>query len=388
MAGRTRPLLLTGTLLAGWLLVGCASFPDSGPRDWRDKPEFDVEAGPQPQVPGGPGGPGGPGDPDQPPPAGPPPPPEGCTDFSPSVIATCLDPVSALAVLPGGIALLAAERRTGRILRVEQQGQETVVATLEVDASTGGGLTGLALSPTYFEDELVFAYITTPTDNRIVRFAPGDAPKPVLTGIPRGPTGNAGAIIADDNGALLVATGDAGNPAAAEDPASLAGKVLRIDTSGNPAAPNPGSRVVAAGLHNPGGLCLGLDGQTAWVTDRGQLRDTLYEVKPGQQLGEARWTWPDRPGVAGCFVSNNGVSVALTGAAALFRIPLAPDGSIIGKPAKLPDNNFGRLSAAAVSADRLVAWIGTANKDGDKPVSSDDRVFYLIDATAGGGGID
>src|SRR5437764_1404893 len=73
------------------------------------------------------------------------PPPNGCTDFDPRVIATCLDPVSAVAVLPGDgdpIALVA-ERRTGRILRVRKDHDPVVVATLKVDASTDGGLIGL-----------------------------------------------------------------------------------------------------------------------------------------------------------------------------------------------------------------------------------------------------
>ena len=32
----------------------------------------------------------------------------------------------------------------------------------------------------------MYAYISTPTDNRVVRIADGDVPKPILTGIPEG----------------------------------------------------------------------------------------------------------------------------------------------------------------------------------------------------------
>ena len=94
------------------------------------------------------------------------------------------------------------------------------------------------MSPTYGEDQLVFAYVTTATDNRVLMIAPGDAPRPIVTGIPRGSTNNRGALALDNQGALLVATGNAGDPAAGN-PTSLAGKVLRIDVDGQPAAGNP-----------------------------------------------------------------------------------------------------------------------------------------------------
>jgi len=126
-------------------------------------------------------------------------------------VATCLEPISALVVLPGSTPVaLAAERTTGRILQVQRQRPNKELAALTVDPAGDGGLTGLALSPSYAEDELIYAYITTPIDNRVVRIAPGDMPKPVLAGIPRGITGNAGALAVDSYGMLLVATGDAG----------------------------------------------------------------------------------------------------------------------------------------------------------------------------------
>src|SRR5690606_23232970 len=94
-------------------------------------------------------------------------------------------------------------------------------------------------------------------DNRVVRIAAGDSPKPVLTGIPKGPDHNSGSILEDGKGALLVATGNAGSAERAKDRASLAGKVLRIDGFGAPAPdnPDPASPVISSGLSAPGGLC-------------------------------------------------------------------------------------------------------------------------------------
>jgi glucose/arabinose dehydrogenase len=310
------------------------------------------------------------------------------------VIATCLDTVSAVAALPGDgdpIALVG-ERRTGRILRVRKGQNPVVVATIKVDASTDGGLTGLARSPTYAEDRLLFAYVTTDTDNRLLRIAEGDTPKPVLTGIPRGPSGNRGALALDHRGALLLVTGDAGNAAAATDQNSLAGKVLRVNTAGKAADGNPtkGSAVVAAGAHSPGGVCGSLDGSRLWFTDRDATRDLLYRLEPGQPLTQPAWTWPDRPGVAGCMSTDAGIGVAMSVTASLQLLPIAQDGTFKGKPqVTLADKDgFGRLSGLDLVTPDGMAVAGTANKAGGTPVSSDDRALVITPGGGGGAGPD
>src|SRR5439155_26754486 len=97
---------------------------------------------------------------------------------------TCLDPVSAIAVLPGGEYALVAQRATGRIMKVAKDKPSALVATVPVDAS-GGGLKALVLSPSFDEDQLLYAYAATPTDNRLVRVTLEGQVTPVLTGIPR-----------------------------------------------------------------------------------------------------------------------------------------------------------------------------------------------------------
>lgn len=375
------------------LVTGCGTFSEAdAPRDWHPQQTLPPEHGPPVQVPGAPqpmpGSPGGkqtkPSDV---------PPPDGCRDFNPAVIATCLGPVSAVAALPsqdGQPAALVAERSTGTIYRVVKGSDPQKVRTLDVDAAGGGGVTGLALSPTYAQDQLVFAYVTTPTDNRVVRFTQGDKPQPVLTGIPRGSTGNRGALATDPGGGLLVATGDAGNPASAQDPKSLAGKVLRIGISGGPAKGNPdaGSRIVASGLHEPGGICSSSNGSRTWVTDRGPHAGLLYRLRPGQPLGAPAWRWPDQPGVAGCASFDRTVLVATSGAGNVQQLPLNPDGSFSGTPEVMLDGKkgFGKLSGMDLAGNYAV--VGTMNKDGGTPVSSDDRVFVITPQSAAGGGKD
>ncbi|MGH8963843.1 MAG: PQQ-dependent sugar dehydrogenase, partial [Actinomycetes bacterium] len=268
--------------LLGLMLAGCATFPEQGPREWHEQLEGASELGGPPSVP----------KPAPPPQTGPElgqegqeggeqREPTGCDDPDPQVIATCLDPVGAIAVLPDNLSAFAGEQRTGRVLRVEEDSDPELVAVVPVDTSGGGGLTGLVLSPSFVEDQLAYAYITTPQDNRVVRIAPNEPPEPVLTGIPRGPTNNAGALALDADGSLLVATGNAGQSEPAPD--SLAGKLLRIDGQGHPAEgnPDPASPVLSSGLQSPGGICVDTRRSTAWITDRRDGEDALHLVVPG-----------------------------------------------------------------------------------------------------------
>jgi glucose/arabinose dehydrogenase len=377
----SRPRLLLAVLagLLGLLLAGCASFPAEGPRDWQAKTEGQGELGGPPSVqdPSDPGEEGG-----QPPTTTPGQPgaPNGCDDPDPRVVATCLDPVSAVAPLPGTDAALVAERATGRILRVQRGTQPEVVTTIPVDAA-GGGLIGMVLSPGYQEDRLVYAYISTPEGNQVVRVPPGEPAKPIFTGIPRGAPG-VGGLGVDADGSLLVATGaQGGDPA---DPRSLAGKVLRIDTLGRPSVhnPDPASPVLSSGLRSPAGVCADPISATTWVTDRTGLRDVLYRITTGP-VGTPAWSWPDRPGVAGCVAQPGAIGVAMTTGGVLALLKPGDDGRFTAPPENLLANTYGRLAAAGLGSDGLV-WLGTANKAGGKPVASDDRVIRLPLLSGGG----
>ena len=383
--------------MLGWCVAvlavsGCATFEQQPTTDaWQSQQSLTPETGPDAEIPGQPtDNPGG-GSPQT---GGEIPPPEGCKDYNPAVIGTCMKVLSSVAALPSDPSdpvALVAERQTGRILRVRKDTEPVEVAKLDVDGGSDGGLTGLALSPTYAEDQLVFAYVTTASDNRLVRIAPGDTPKAVLIGIPKGPSGNHGALGLDHKGALLLATGDAGNPSAATDQRSLAGKVLRIDASGKPLAdnPNPASPILTSGLHSPGGVCSSADGSMAWVTDRGTTRDSLFRLMPGKPLTTPAWSWPDRPGVAGCISWPGTVSVATSVAGNLQNLPLAQDGSFSGKPAVVlaDKEGFGRLGGLDLMGENA-AVAGTVNNDGGSPVSSDDRAIVIQQQGGGGSGAD
>lgn len=381
-------MLLTAVcLLAG----GCASFPDEpAPTSWSAQPQLTPQAGPKPELPGeyrpAPGEQGRGQTPQSVPP------PQGCKDYHPAVVATCLNTVTGVAPIgadaQGGVAAYATERG-GRLVKVSKDVDPVVIAQIQVDASTDGGLTGLALSATFAEDQLAYVYATTATDNRVLRIAPGDTPKPILTGIPKGPSGNRGVIASDRKGALFVATGDAGNPALAADPNSLAGKVLRIDGSGQPAQGNPtaGSAVVSSGLRLPGGLCVSADTQKIWVTDWAANTDVVYRVVPGK-LGEPAWTWPDRPGVMGCSSYSDLLIVATSKTPGQQSLSMNAAGAFTGKPVpSMHEDGFGLLGPMEM-LNESASLVGTVNKTGGQPVSSDDRVVIIVRPDNGGGSKD
>lgn len=356
---------------AGLLLSGCARYDQPTSAPFTPVPEQAPASSPrspqaQPQEPGQPGEPQ--------------PMPGACGDLTPGVIAGCLESTGDLVMLPGGESALVAERTTGRILRVSPDADTTEFARVPVDPTGDGGLTGIALSPTFAEDQLVFAYVTGPADNRVVRVAPGDAPKDIFTGIPKGPTGNAGAIAFAAPDQLMVLTGDTADPAAANDPASLAGKLLRLRT-GQPGAPQQ----VAAGMGAAGGLCLEPQSGSLWVTDRTPTMDRLQTVAPDGVSASQVWTWADRPGVGGCAAAAETVVVALDGARALSVVISGSGGAVLGEPQLIAQDTYGNYGSAVFAADGSV-WVATVNKSGPEPAPTDDRVAR-IEITSGIGGL-
>ena len=91
---------------------------------------------------------------------------------------------------------------------------------------------------------------------------------------------------------MLIGTGDAGHPARAANPSSLAGKVLRVTDIGRAAAGNPtkGSRVYAAGFRESDGLCVDSEANVAFQTEalRGASPDDPINVLKAGGV----YSWP------------------------------------------------------------------------------------------------
>ncbi|MGP3920280.1 PQQ-dependent sugar dehydrogenase [Nonomuraea sp. 10N515B] len=154
-----------------------------------------------------------------------------------------------LVTLPDG-DLLVSSRDEATITRVDvDSGGKTELGEVPgVSAQGEGGLLGLALSPGFAADGLVYAYFTAASDNRIVRVR-YDATRPegkqlgrpdiVLRGIPQGGIHNGGHVEFGPDGMLYASTGESGDTPLAQDRNSLGGKILRMTPDGKPARGTP-----------------------------------------------------------------------------------------------------------------------------------------------------
>ncbi|SFL50406.1 Glucose/arabinose dehydrogenase, beta-propeller fold [Geodermatophilus ruber] len=357
------------------VVAGCGSggYEPAGP--FRPRPE-----GPPPQV-GPPSdstpapAPGDPADPNSGEEAG-----------DPNVVASHLTVPTGLVILPDGTAIVG-ERETGRLLQVfpDRSPARELMTVAGIDTAGDGGLLGLALSPTYDEDGLLYAYLSTATDNRVVRFPLGGTPNPVLTGIPRGEVHNGGGLLFGLDGTLYVGTGDTGNPALAQDPASLAGKVLHVDVFGQPVGEGT---VHSRGHSDVTALCLGGD-ETLFATDDSATgADELNAVLPGSDHG-----WPARGGdsvdavvevpaaeggLGGCAVSGRTVYLGALDGQRVYAVELHSSGAAAGDPTAFLGDRYGRLRTVVLDAEGAL-WITTSNRDGiGTPAEDDDKVLRIL----------
>ncbi|WUC83904.1 PQQ-dependent sugar dehydrogenase [Streptomyces sp. NBC_00536] len=318
-------------------------------------------------------------------------------------VAKGLETPWGVAALPDG-DLLVTSRDKGTVSRVAAKtGKVTEIGKVSGVAPGGeGGLLGLALSPSYASDRLVYVYFTTESDNRIARLRydeqrqPGQqlgAPDTVFRGIPKGLLHNGGRIAFGPDKMLYAGTGETGETGLAQDKKSLGGKILRMTPDGQPVHGNPeaDSVVYSSGHRNVQGLAWDKD-KRLWAAEFGQNTwDELNLIEPGGNYG-----WPEAEGKAGKpgFIdpvaqwktddaSPSGIAFAqgsiwmagLKGAR-LWRIPL--DGTrALAEPEAFLQGTYGRLrTVVALGGDKLL--LVTSETDGrGTPEPGDDRILSL-----------
>ncbi|GAA4949720.1 PQQ-dependent sugar dehydrogenase [Actinoplanes utahensis] len=309
-------------------------------------------------------------------------------------LARGLDVPWGLAFLPGGDALIA-ERDSGRILRLRPGGgtPEQVRTVPGVAARGEGGLLGIAVSPTFSSDNLVYAYLTADADNRIIRFRlDGGDPETVFDGIASAGFHNGGRIAFGPDGMLYAGTGDAGETSTSQDPASPNGKILRLTPEGKPAPGNPttGSPVYSLGHRNVQGLAWDADGRL-FATEFGQNElDEVNLIQPGRNYGwpevegdgdtaGGRYTgplvtWPVREASpSGLAISGGTAYIAALRGERLWTLPL--NGDTAGEPAARLQDRYGRLRTVQVAPDGAL-WLTTSNTDGRGDIrEGDDRIL-------------
>jgi glucose/arabinose dehydrogenase len=310
-------------------------------------------------------------------------------------VATGLEAPWGVAFLPDGSALVG-ERDTTRVVAIHD-GRVRPVARVEGVRPQGeAGLLGLAVSPSYDEDKLVYAYLSTAGDNRVVTMTYDGrrlgAPKPILTGIPNGFVHDGGRLLFAPDGNLFVSTGEAGQEQLAQDRDSLGGKILRITPEGRPAPGNPveGSPVWTMGHRNVQGLAFDGDGRL-WATEFGSDSwDELNRIDKSRNYG-----WPleegrgDDPQYRNPFVQWRTAEASPSGLAhldgslwagalrggRLWQVPVTNGGT--GKPRDWFVGDYGRLRTVVAAPDGNL-WVTTSNRDGrGEPGPKDDRILIV-----------
>lgn len=214
----------------------------------------------------------------------------------------------ALAFAPDG-RVFYVERRTGQI-RVIAGGQLQLEPFASVPVNNAGerGLLGIALHPNFSATPRLYVFYTRSdtgqttndpravVDNRIVYF---EVRADVATGseifVASLPTGAAadrisGRLAFDQESRLIAALGDLGTPEAAQDDASLAGKILRYNDDGSIPETNPieNSPVLARGVRDVAGLAIDPYSNAIFFIDRNDGVDhEINLLTPGVNYG-----WP------------------------------------------------------------------------------------------------
>lgn len=318
-------------------------------------------------------------------------------------VAEDLDSPWGLAPLPEG-GLLVSSRDEGTITRVDEKtGEKTELGEVPGVAAAGeGGLMGLALSPEYASDHMIYAYFTSESDNRIVRMIydpekpEGErlgAPDTILRGIPKGTNHNGGRIAFGPDGMLYAGTGERYEGPLAQDKDSLGGKILRMTPDGQPAPGNPfdDSVVYSYGHRNVQGLAWDTR-QRLWASEFGQdTWDELNQIEPGGNYGwpevegkggESGYVDPaavwgtDEASPSGIAIAEGSVWMAGLRGQRLWRVPL--DGTkTSADPQAFLEGDHGRLrTVVSAGGDKL--WLVTSETDGrGSPENGDDKILEL-----------
>ncbi|MFC7449456.1 PQQ-dependent sugar dehydrogenase [Rhodococcus daqingensis] len=330
-------------------------------------------------------------------------------------LLTGLDKPWDVAVAPDG-TILTGQRSGGFVAR-RPDGSVTEpsadLSDLRVRSETG--LMGLALDPGFADNRKLYTCQGYERDDtRDVRVLSWNVNEDwtaltrtgvVLSGLPSTGGRHAGCrILPAPDGTLFVGTGDATLPTVPQDPGSLGGKVLHIDTDGSPAAgnPDPASPVYTLGHRNVQGLSFRPGSGQLYSVEQGtHLDDEVNrlvpagnygwrpDLEPGRYIEAAPMTDPDRvPGAipavwssgyptlataSGSFLLGPGwgewsgaLAVGTQQGAKILLLGLTPDGLGVERQASLLEGQYGRIRTVSGQPDGTL--LVTTDNGGDDVV--------------------
>ena len=312
--------------------------------------------------------------------------------------------------------------RGGRVSRVNPaSGQRSTAGQIpDVEESGESGLMGIAFHPDFAAQPYVYlthSYRQSGSlRNRLVRVRwDGQTlgtPEVLLANIPGAGIHDGSRLAIGPDRLLYMTTGDASNAELAQDRTSLAGKILRLTLSGQPAPGNPfGTAIYSFGHRNPQGLVFHPTTGALYSTEHGPGdNDEINRIVTGRNFG-----WPTVHGACdddigserGFCQANNVVepltmwtpTIAPAGAdfylgdlipqwkgsllfaalrgTALYRLTLSADGQQVTAREALYAGTYGRLRDVLVAPDGAV-YIATSNRDGrGNPSGDDDRILRV-----------
>jgi glucose/arabinose dehydrogenase/photosystem II stability/assembly factor-like uncharacterized protein len=183
--------------------------------------------------------------------------------FRVETVASDLDSPWAMAFAPEGRLFVAERAGSVRIFDAALRSSSVALMLGDVFARGEAGLLGLALDPAFATNRFVYLYYTTRIGasavNRVVRYRESGGRLiervVLLDNIPANTMHNGGQLRFGPDDLLYITTGDAGVPSLAQDLASYAGKILRVNRDGLTPRGNPYSTpILSAGHRNPQGI--------------------------------------------------------------------------------------------------------------------------------------
>ena len=338
-------------------------------------------------------------------------------EFHVETIARGLDTPWAIDFAPDGRIFLS--ERPGRV-RIFESGQLRAGpwVTLEVASSGEAGLMGLVLDPGFSRNRYIYAAYSYRTGvfgtrNRLVRLREDDKTgagiidKILIDDVPGANNHDGGRVKFGPDGKLYCTTGDAQTTRYAQNPKSLNGKILRLNSDGSIPADNPfaNSYVYSYGHRNPQGLAWQPGTARLYATEHGPsgfqgcCRDEVNYIEAGKNYG-----WPEIRGdetkdgmLSPVIHSGSSETWAPAGATfvtagpwsgsllftglrgqSLYRVILDPNNP--RKAEKIERHlyrQYGRLRDIVEGPDKAL-YLLTSNHDGrGSPSADDDRMIRI-----------
>lgn len=318
-----------------------------------------------------------------------------------SVAAKDLETPWSITFTPAGDMLVT--ERSGLLQRISNDGKTYTIEG--VRETSEGGLLGVALHPDFASNNYIYLYKTTSTNgglrNIVERYTLQNdqlsAQQAILENIPAASNHNGGGIAFGPDDKLYITTGDATTADLAQDTASLAGKILRLNDDGSLPTDNPfGNAVWSYGHRNPQGIAWDDEGRL-WSVEHGPSGDRKGRGKDELNLIEkgANYGWPviagdeTRQGMRAPVAHSGDSDTWAPGAIAYY------DGSLyfaglrgeslyeakINSSASVSlvrhfTSEYGRLRAVTAHDNSL--YVSTSNRDGrGSPKADDDKILKI-----------